>query len=115
MFQDPQLEVLLPVHNEPDIIELVTREIYGEISPNVAMQFIVCEDGSTDNIKEVLARLEDELPMKVIIGKERKGYSRAVREGMQALSAPYLLCLDATGNAILPTSGIFGKTATVTM
>ena len=75
MFQDPELEVLLPVHNEADIIELVTREIYGEISPNVAMQFIVCEDGSTDNIKEVLARLEDELPMKVIIGTERKGYS----------------------------------------
>lgn len=97
MFQDPELEVLLPVHNEADIIELVTREIYGEISPNVAMQFIVCEDGSTDNIKEVLARLEDELPMKVIIGTERKGYSRAVREGMQALSAPYLLCLDADG------------------
>ncbi|HEV3394386.1 MAG TPA: hypothetical protein VG103_12865, partial [Chthoniobacterales bacterium] len=62
MIQDLQLEVLLPVHNEAEIIELVMREIYNEISPNVAMQFIVCEDGSTDNIKDVLARLQNELP-----------------------------------------------------
>ena len=97
MIQDLELEVLLPVHNEAEIIELVMREIYNEISPNVAMQFIVCEDGSTDNIKDVLARLQNELPMKLIVETKRKGYSRAVREGMQALTAPYLLCLDADG------------------
>ena len=97
MIQDLELEVLLPVHNEAEIIELVMREIYNEISHNVAMQFIVCEDGSTDNIKDVLARLQNELPMKLIVETKRKGYSRAVREGMQALTAPYLLSLDADG------------------
>lgn len=94
---DPELEVLLPVHNEADSIERVTREIYSEISPKVSMRFIVCEDGSTDNVQAVLARLENELPMKLIIEKERKGYSRAIRDGMEALSAPYLLCLDSDG------------------
>jgi dolichol-phosphate mannosyltransferase len=94
---DPEVEILLPVHNEADGIERVTREIYNEISPKMAMQFIVCEDGSSDDSKNVLTRLENKLPMKLIIGAERKGYSRAVREGMQALSAPYLLCLDSDG------------------
>src|SRR5437868_7267498 len=37
------------------------------------------------------------LPTKLIIAEERKGYSRAVREGMQVLSAPYLLCIDSDG------------------
>ena len=87
MFQDPELEVLLPVHNEADIIELVTREIYGEISPNVAMQFIVCE--------------------KVIPGR----FGKACR----LCQRPTCFASMPTGNAILPTSGIFGKTATVTM
>ncbi|MGA2259693.1 MAG: glycosyltransferase family 2 protein [Thermoguttaceae bacterium] len=92
-----EVEILLPVHNEGDSIEAVLREIHAEISPKVAMQFIVCEDGSVDHTKEVLRRLDRELPMKLMIADERKGYSRAVRDGMQALSAPYLLCLDSDG------------------
>ena len=92
-----EVEILLPVHNEGDSIEAVMREIHAEISPKVAMQFIVCEDGSVDHTKDVLARLDRELPMKLMIANERKGYSRAVRDGMQAMSAPYLLCLDSDG------------------
>jgi dolichol-phosphate mannosyltransferase len=94
---NPEVEILLPVHNEGESIEAVIREIYEEISPKVAMQFIVCEDGSVDNTKEVLTKLEGELPMKLMIASERKGYSRAVRDGLGALSAPYLLCLDSDG------------------
>lgn len=93
----PEVEILLPVHNEGDSIEAVMREIHAEISPKVSMQFIICEDGSVDNTKEVLTRLDKELPMKLMIATERKGYSRAVRDGMQAMSAPYLLCLDSDG------------------
>ncbi len=94
---DPEIEILLPVHNEGDGIEAVIREIYAEISPKVSMQFIICEDGSVDNTKEVLSRLEKELPMKLLLGAERKGYSRAVRDGLEVMSAPYLLCLDSDG------------------
>lgn len=97
LIQNPEVEILLPVHNEGDSIESVIREIYAEISPKVAMQFIICEDGSVDNTKEVLARLEREMPMKLLIANERKGYSRAMRDGMKAMEAPYLLCLDADG------------------
>jgi len=93
----PEVEILLPVHNEGDSIEAVIREIYTEISPKVAMQFIICEDGSKDNTKEVLTRLEPEFPMKLMIATERKGYSRAVRDGLAALTAPYILCLDSDG------------------
>jgi len=93
----PEIEILLPVHNEGDSIERVIREIYAEISPKVAMQFIVCEDGSIDNTKEVLRALEKEVPMKLLVAEGRKGYSRAVRDGLEVLTAPYLLCLDSDG------------------
>lgn len=91
------LQILLPVHNEAESIAATVREIYQEISPKVPMQFIICEDGSRDNTQEVLTELAREIPCKLIMSKARKGYSRAVLDGMKALDAPYLLCLDSDG------------------
>src|SRR5271155_2757254 len=93
----PELEVLLPVHNEAEAIEATIREIYNELAPQVSLRFLICEDGSTDNTKSVLRQLSESLPMKLILSDERKGYSRAVKDGMRALEAPYLLCLDSDG------------------
>ena len=91
----PELEVLLPVHNEADSIESTVRELYGELSPQVPLRFLICEDGSVDNTKEILCRLSEAIPTRLILSKERKGYSRAVKDGMKAFEAPYLLCLDS--------------------
>ena len=93
----PVLEVLLPVHNEGDSIERTVREIHDELSPQVPLRFIICEDGSVDDTREVLTRLSQSLPMKLIMSEARKGYSRAVVDGMKQLEAPYLLCLDSDG------------------
>ena len=95
--QPVELEVLLPVHNEAETIEATIREIYEEFSAKVRMRFIVCEDGSKDDTKPILTRLGLAIPMHLGLSDARKGYSRAVRDGMQALEAPYLLCLDSDG------------------
>lgn len=92
-----EVEVLLPVHNEAETIEATIREIYEELSKHVRMRFIICEDGSKDNTQEVLQRVANDIPMKLILSKARKGYSRAVRDGMEVMEAPYLLCLDSDG------------------
>jgi dolichol-phosphate mannosyltransferase len=95
--QPVELEVLVPVHNEAETIEATIREIYEEFSPKVRMRFIVCEDGSRDGSKDILTQLNREIPMDLSLSDARKGYSRAVRDGMQALRAPFLLCLDSDG------------------
>jgi len=95
--QPLELEVLLPVHNEAETIQATIREIYEELSPQVRMRFIVCEDGSRDGTQAILRRLSREIPMNLSLSDARKGYSRAVRDGMQALQAPCLLCLDSDG------------------
>jgi glycosyltransferase involved in cell wall biosynthesis len=91
------VEVLLPVHNEAETIEATIREMYNEFSPKVKVQFIICEDGSQDNSKEILRRLSQEIPMNLILSDARKGYLRAIRDGMLVMEAPYLLCLDSDG------------------
>jgi dolichol-phosphate mannosyltransferase len=91
------LEVFLPVHNEADSIEATIREIYDELSPRLNVGFIVCEDGSRDNTKQILQRLSKELPIRLNLSDARRGYSRAVRDGIDMLEADYLLCLDSDG------------------
>lgn len=61
------------------------------------LRFIICEDGSTDGAKEILTELSTRIPMQLLMGDQLKGYSRAVRDGMRLLEAPYLLCLDSDG------------------
>ncbi len=92
-----ELEVLLPVHNEAATIEKVIAEIYEEISSHASMRFIVAEDGSTDNTKEILACLSLRYPMEIISDKKRKGYSRSLIDGIKKAEAPWILCLDADG------------------
>lgn len=94
---NPVLEVLMPVYNEGASVETTIREIYNELSPRVSMRFIVCEDGSTDDTKEVLSRLSHLLPMKMITSNSRKNYSRALTDGMKIAQAPWLLCIDSDG------------------
>jgi dolichol-phosphate mannosyltransferase len=93
----PAVEVLLPVHNEAESIESTVREIYEVLSPRVAVRFIICEDGSVDDTKQVLLHLSQLFPIKLLMSGERKCYSRAVIDGMKSLEAEYLLCLDSDG------------------
>ena len=95
--QNVELEVLLPVHNEAESIECTLDEIYQAISPMANMRFIISEDGSSDGTPQILEDLATRYPMRLITGPQRKGYSRAVIDGLQMLEAPYVLCLDSDG------------------
>ena len=78
----PELEILLPVHNEADSIRATVQEIYDQLSPQVSLRFIICEDGSKDDTKNILRELAKSIPMNLLLSDARKGYSRAVRDGM---------------------------------
>lgn len=93
----PALEILLPVHNEAQSIEGTIRELYEVVARRAALRFIICEDGSADGTKQVLLRLSQLFPIKLTTCDERKGYSRAVIDGMKSIQADYLLCLDSDG------------------
>lgn len=97
LIPNPAVEALLPVHNEGESIESTLREIYAEVSPRVALQFIVTEDGSKDNTKQVLSRVSESLPIKLLMSESRKGYGVAIIDGMRQLEAPFLWHLDSDG------------------
>ena len=96
---DPSLEgvsLVLPVHNESFIIEQTLRNYISEMEERVTdFEVIVSEDGSTDDTKSVLERLEKELPMKVYMSNERKGYQQAVKDAISHASKPWLFIVDS--------------------
>jgi glycosyltransferase involved in cell wall biosynthesis len=71
--------------------------MFTELSRVARTGFIVCEDGSRDNSKQVLRDLAQQLPIRLNLSDARKGYSKAMREGMDMLEADFLLCLDSDG------------------
>jgi dolichol-phosphate mannosyltransferase len=92
-----KVQLVMPVHNEAASIEETIRELYESISQHVALEFIVCADGSGDGTDDVLRRLATRFPIKLEIGKARKGYSRAVIDGFMMSSTPYVLFADSDG------------------
>jgi glycosyltransferase involved in cell wall biosynthesis len=93
----PDIQVVMPAHNEADCVESVITEIYEELAQRLRVEFIVCEDGSADGTKEILRDLSQRIPMRLIMGDERKGYSRALIDGLKASTADFVLCLESDG------------------
>lgn len=96
---DPSLggvSLVLPVHNESFIIEQALRNYISEMEARVPdLEVIVSEDGSMDDTKSVLERLSKELPMKVYMSNERKGYQQAVIDAISYATKPWLFIVDS--------------------
>jgi glycosyltransferase involved in cell wall biosynthesis len=56
---------------------------------------IVAEDGSNDDTKGVLERLQNELPIKLFMSDERKGYQKAIRDAISHATKTWLFIVDS--------------------
>jgi glycosyltransferase involved in cell wall biosynthesis len=91
------LEILMPVYNEEDTIKETLSQIYKKINKEISFRFIISEDGSTDDTKNILNNLKLKYNLKLISDKKRKGYSKAVMDGIKSATADYLLIMDSDG------------------
>lgn len=93
------IDVVLPVHNEGASIGATLREFHRTVAvdSDIAIRFVVCEDGSSDDTVPVLRALAAELPLKLISDPVRKGYSRAVIDGLRATDSDWVACIDSDG------------------
>lgn len=90
------ISLVFPVHNESFIIEQTLRNYLAELQDRVPdFELIVSEDGSTDDTKSVLERLSKELPMKLYMSDERKGYQQALIDAISYATKPWLFIVDS--------------------
>jgi glycosyltransferase involved in cell wall biosynthesis len=94
-----EIDVVLPAHNEGGSIGRTLTEFYDVVAKKDGMKirFVVCEDGSTDDTVPVLKKIGETLPLHLISDPVRKGYSRAVIDGLRAATAPLVAFIDSDG------------------
>lgn len=93
----PEVTFLFPVYNEAEAIETVISEFYTEVGSKIPSRVIVVEDGSIDGTKELLEKLSKKIPMTVITSKQRRGYSKAIIEGLRNVDTNYVFLADSDG------------------
>ena len=93
------IDIVSPVHNEGASIAATLREFHQVVmvEGGQSIRFVICEDGSSDNSVAVLRELSATLPLHLITGPERKGYSRAVIDGFRATTSELVGFIDSDG------------------
>ena len=92
-----ELEILLPVYNEVNYLEKLLNGIKKCIGKKIRYNFLICEDGSTDGTKELIKKLRKIYQIRLISGKGRKGFSKAVQDGLKNAKSDYVLMMDSDG------------------
>lgn len=91
----PSLSLVFPVHNEEYIIEKTIKAYYKELNGKMDFEVIVAEDGSTDKTKEILKRVFDEIPIRLYMTNERKGYLGAIIDSLKHPKADWIFLVDS--------------------
>ena len=95
-----KISLLLPAHNEGGTIQKTILELYQEIGTKIPVEIIVCEDGSTDSTKKDLLELSKQIPLKLILGEKRKGYMKAVKDGLSIVNSDLVFFVDSDGQHV---------------
>ena len=98
MKKDIPVSILILVYNEAESIRKVIEEIQAKVSSKLTdCEFIVAEDGSTDGTKEMLNEIAKNIPIRLVSGKVRKGYTKALIDGMKLARNEIIFFSDSDG------------------
>ena len=94
----PRLSVVVPVFNERDNIASLISEIVAGLQGGPEFEIIYVDDHSTDDGLEVLNSLKKEVrQLRVLRHATQSGQSTAIRNGVKAARADWVITLDGDG------------------
>ncbi len=94
----PDLSVVVPVHNESENINPLIDEIVAALGRSTVFEIVYIDDGSSDGTQGVLRDRASELAsLRVLRHADCAGQSAAVRTGVKAARAPVIATLDGDG------------------
>lgn len=98
----PGVSVIIPAHNEEEVIEKKLQNLIGLNYPKNLLEIIIASDNSTDRTNQIVQEFIDEhsdFNIKLYVVKERKGKTNAQNEAVKTANGEVLVFSDA--NAIL--------------
>lgn len=92
-----KISIVFPVYNEVNSLQKVIKEWSNKLAKvdKLNFEFVIVEDGSTDGTKELIQKLEMKYPINNQSQKKRRGYTKAVVDGIYASRGKYILCTDS--------------------
>ena len=92
------IEIVTPVHNEGASIYSTLDEYYTFLkNVDIDIKFVISEDGSTDDTLNEIEKFRLKTDIKLITSKNRKGYSKAVIDGLKETSSDIVCFIDSDG------------------
>ena len=91
------ISIVLPVHNEFLNLRSLIEEWDSELKKisKIQHEFVIVEDGSSDGTKELIIELEKTFSIVNLSSEKKRGYSKAVLDGIKASKGNYILCTDS--------------------
>ncbi|NLE50660.1 MAG: glycosyltransferase family 2 protein [Chloroflexi bacterium] len=89
---DLKLSVIIPCYNEQTTVATVIQRVRAI---ELAYEIIVVDDGSTDGTREVLAQIDPQDDLKIVLHDHNQGKGAAVRTGFKAATGDVFLIQDA--------------------
>ena len=92
-----KISIVLPIHNEYENLNSLLKEWNKELEKisNISFEFVLVEDGSTDGTKELIKKLENIYPIINLSSEKKRGYTKAVLDGIASSKGDYILCTDS--------------------
>jgi glycosyltransferase involved in cell wall biosynthesis len=92
-----KISIILPIHNEYHNLSNLLSEWNKELAKvkSITYEFVLVEDGSTDGTKELIIQLKKIFPIINLSAKIKRGYSKAVLDGIKSATGDYILCTDS--------------------
>lgn len=95
------VSVVIPVFNRPDLLRDVLKGLKGQTVSAETMQILICDDGSTDDLRAVVAEFQECLPGLQHLRQDNRGPAAARNMGTRHATADIVLYLDSD---VLPDS-----------
>lgn len=91
------ISIVLPVHNEFLNLRNLIIEWDFELKKktHIKYEFILVEDGSSDGTKELIIELQKTFPIINLSLEKKRGYAKAVLDGIKGSNGNYILCTDS--------------------
>lgn len=93
MINNPTISVVISVYNGEkylsEAIESVLNQTYKDF------EFIIINDGSTDNSLEIIKKYQNQDERIVLISRENKGLVSSLNEGIEKAKGKYIARMDA--------------------
>ena len=93
-----KIQIVTPVYNEEKNIEYTIVSFFNNISDNnFDLEFIVSEDGSSDESVSVIKALSKKYKVKLFSSKKRKNYTDSVLFGLSKATSEIVAFVDSDG------------------